>query len=527
MTKQRAFSHSRHWFCRATGTVCLYLSLAIPLSGQADLLKGFGQDSEIVRRETEFPCLPSPPPPPPPAQHSGAEGLPPLPLPVVPLRRTEKKNPPRPPTLIARVLPADQSGWAEHFGNTDHLLRWMAETMNLHFSSINLPERELPDNADEIPILYRTGLEGFSMNERQRLELRQYLERGGTIVFDARCGRWDFFFSALREMQAVLPDRPLYRLNFDHPLYRAYFDIRPPDLAYREYAKLAGARDGMPGAIGIDIGCRTAVFIFRWDISSGWDGLAEQRAPHCLGYTVESSRILGANLMAYVIAERQAATPQGRALQFVDAEADRAGKFEIAHVRYPGVWKTHQAALPMLLNVFHEKTQTPVLFAPREIDLQSSRLFDYPLLYMTGHHDFEIDEGGRANLRRYLRQGGTLFAESCCGRAGFDQGIRRLLAEVLDGAEWQRIPPGHPLFRYPNQIGEVTPRPALARKLRTDQPIEPVLHGIYLEGRLAVVYSPHDLSTGWELSESPYCLGLRAPDAIGLGVNILTHSLLQ
>ena len=31
---------------------------------------------------------------------SGAEGVPPLPLPAVPLRRSEKKNPPKPPTIV-------------------------------------------------------------------------------------------------------------------------------------------------------------------------------------------------------------------------------------------------------------------------------------------------------------------------------------------------------------------------------------------------------------------------------------------
>ncbi len=505
----------------------LALGIALTLPARADLLKGFGQDSEVVRRETEFDCLPSPPPPPPPAQHSGAEGLPPLPLPVVPLRRTEKKNPPRPPVLISRIVPADQRHWGDSFGNTDNLLRWMAEHMNLHFSSINMPENEIPDQLADIPILYRTGLDQFSFDPAQRARLKNYLEQGGTMILEARCGRWDFFAAALNELQNMFPERPPYRLNFDHPLYRAFFDMRPEHIQYRGHARQAGAQNGMPGAIGIDIGCRTAVFLFRWDVSSGWDGLDEQRAPHCLGYTVETSRILGANLMAYVTAERSAATPLSRALQFVDTDQQDGDRFVIAQVRYQGLWKTHQAGLSMLLDAFHRKTQTAVSFEPHEVDLESDRIFSYPLLYITGHHDFELPRQARDNLRNHLMRGGVLFAESCCGRAGFDRGIRRLLGQVFEEVTLTRLPASHPIFMLPNRVEKATPRPALARRLRTDQSIDPVLYGLHVNGRLAVIYSPHGLSTGWELADSPYCAGLTAEDSIKLGVNILTHSLLQ
>ena len=44
-----------------------------------------------------------PPPPPKPSRVTGAEGFPPLPLPVTPLRRTEKKRPPAPPALFAKI----------------------------------------------------------------------------------------------------------------------------------------------------------------------------------------------------------------------------------------------------------------------------------------------------------------------------------------------------------------------------------------------------------------------------------------
>jgi hypothetical protein len=64
-----------------------------------------------------------------------------------------------------------------------------------------------------------------------------------------------------------------------------------------------------PGVIGIDVGCRTAVFFFRWDVSCGWDELKDSDRHHCLGYEVDTAKKIGSNLMAYVTAERSAALP--------------------------------------------------------------------------------------------------------------------------------------------------------------------------------------------------------------------------
>ena len=42
-------------------------------------------------------------PPAAPQRRKGGEGVPPLPLPATPLRRTERKRPPAPPALVAKI----------------------------------------------------------------------------------------------------------------------------------------------------------------------------------------------------------------------------------------------------------------------------------------------------------------------------------------------------------------------------------------------------------------------------------------
>jgi hypothetical protein len=348
---------------------------------------------------------------------------------------------------------------------------------------------------------------------------------GGTVIFDACCGRRAFFESAVREIQHLIPERPPYRLTLDHPLYHAYFDIA--NIEYRPWALKAGARNGDPAAIGIDVGCRTAVFLFRWDVSCGWDGLKDSDRHHCLAYTVDTARKVGANLMAYITAERSAALPLSKALDFVDASKGRSGKFVIAQVKYGGLWRTRGAGLSMLLNSFHDQTKTPVRFAREEVTFDSPRLFDLPFVYLTGHQDFELTPQERTGLRQFLLRGGVLLAESCCGREAFDRSFRQEIKRVLNGQTLDKLPATHPLYLYPNQVKAVQPRPALARRLKSKGKILPQLYGANVNGSLGVIYSPYGLACGWELAQCPYCNGVDATDALGLGVNILAHALLQ
>jgi hypothetical protein len=490
----------------------------------AGLLDGLGLDSEVSREETKYTCVPKPPPKPP-AQQSGGEGIGPLPLPAVPQRRSEKKNPPRPPVLIAKIATQDHSDWATNPADAQNLLRWMAKNLNVHFSTINLPQDQIPADPQAIPLLYRTGHDAFSFAPDVRDRIREYLLRGGTLVFDSCCGRRAFAESALREMQALVPERPPYRLTMDHPLFHSFFEMK--DIQYRPFALKAGARNGEPGVIGIEVGCRTAALFFRWDVSCGWDELPDSDGHHCLGYGVETAKQLGSNLMAYITAERSAALPLSKALEFVDADKTKSGKFIIAQGKYHGMWKTREAGLSMLLNAFHDQTKTPVRFEREEVPLDSPRLFEVPFVYLTGHQDFELTPAERTNLRQFLMRGGVLLAEACCGREAFDRSFRTELGAVLTGQKLERLPESHPLFLFPNQVKSTQPLPALAHKMGATGRVKPDLYGVTLGGNLAVIYSPHGLSCGWELAQCPYCCGISSQDALALGVNVLSYAVMQ
>jgi hypothetical protein len=64
------------------------------------------------------------PPDAPPKRISGGEAFPPLPLPATPLRRTERKRPPTPPSLFGKVVWGEQGSFTYEGGKTTQISDW-------------------------------------------------------------------------------------------------------------------------------------------------------------------------------------------------------------------------------------------------------------------------------------------------------------------------------------------------------------------------------------------------------------------
>src|SRR5471030_1871800 len=64
------------------------------------------------------------PPEAPPKRISGGEGVAPLPLPATPLRRTERKRQPTPPSLFGKVVWGEQGSLTYDGGKTAQISDW-------------------------------------------------------------------------------------------------------------------------------------------------------------------------------------------------------------------------------------------------------------------------------------------------------------------------------------------------------------------------------------------------------------------
>jgi hypothetical protein len=469
------------------------------------------------------PKPPDPPPlvmpKPPPAQVSSSEGLPPLPYPVVPMKRQEKKNPPQPPTLLTKIKSSDAEDWTRTPNDLKGLLEWLSAEMNVHFTSNIKSFDEIDPEPTRNPLLYRSGYKLFKLSASEVARVRTYILNGGTVVFNSLVGNPEAYQAALDAAKAILPERNIYRLRMDHPVFHSFYNI--DKVAFRDRMMKDGVvTDPYPYLEGVDVDNRTAIIISRWDFSLGW----EANAHESWGYADVDSRKLGANIVAYVTAMRDAGRSVGKSVELADADKKSAGKFRVGQVVHAGPWKTRSAAFPMLLNELNRQTGTAVSFDLRDVPLTDASIFEMPFMYLTGTTDFTLSDQERANLRKFLMNGGVLFVEAGEGRQSFDQAFRQELAKVLPGAKLEPLPPAHEIFRQPKALQTVKARPALAAKRGNQINVPPELFGVEMNGALAVIYTPNDLSAGWERAIAPYAVGYEPQDATAIGLNVLYYA---
>lgn len=149
---------------------------------------------------------------------------------------------------------------------------------------------------------------------------------------------------------------------------------------------------------------------------------------------------------------------------------------------------------------------------------------ELPVLYITGWTKLpDLSEKVKQKLRDYLLAGGTFVVHSNCGRPEFNESFEKLQAELFPDRPLAAIPTDHPLYSCLNKINSMKVRK------NKDQMKEtlPYLKGMSIGCRLAVIYSPVDVSWGWDVANKPIDGGVLYDqnDSLKLGANMLTYVL--
>jgi hypothetical protein len=191
------------------------------------------------------------------------------------------------------------------------------------------------------------------------------------------------------------------------------------------------------------------------------------------------------------------------------------------------------AALNNLLAIMERQLEMRVDYQRRLIAPTDEKLFDYPLLFMHGRRAFRFSAAERNALKLYLERGGFLFADSICGNKEFAESLRTELKAIYPEVQFQRIPPTHAMFTdeyHGFQLPSVMLRdpqirseddPLTAKLVKTT----PLLEGLEIDGRIAVVLSPYDISCALEKGASLECKGYIPADAARLAANVVLYAL--
>jgi hypothetical protein len=460
-----------------------------------------------------------PPPRKNPERQTSAEGMPPLPLPATPLRRSEPKAEPIAPIMIAKLEYGTTQDWNTDPGDVDNLMRHCRYELGVWYSWKHWNVEELvaaheSEKQSKIPILYVSGHEAFEFTDAQREALRQYLLDGGTLLGDACCGRQDFASSFRREVSLLFPDRAFDLLEVDHPVYRAYYPYS--NVHYRAYdGGVMNEFQGPPQLWGMNIGCRTAVIFTPWDMSCGWDEHTHEHGARVLpGDAIR----LGINIVSYVAGERQLGEAQSVTRE-ITAPTDRPRqRFTLAQLRHQGDWDPDPNSTYQMLRHVALDSSLAVGFDLKYVDAQESQLANYPFLYMTGHRDPKLSDEEVAALRRHLQAGGFLFVNNCCGRSAFDQHVRALAARIFPDQELEPLADDHPLH-----AAFYTLSGAHDRLTGAERPVE--LEGLSIDDRVVIVYSKNDAVSHLKQVSDPYGNGYDAEACRRVVLNVVAYAL--
>ena len=246
---------------------------------------------------------------------------------------------------------------------------------------------------------------------------------------------------------------------------------------------------------------------------------------------------IGQNVVAYAtnrVLKEKLDRPNVATADSEVTEASR-GVLVIPILQHGGGSDDAPNALSNLMRYVRQEVELRALVEHRVVPATSDTLFEYPILFTHGRRSFRWNAAERKALADYIANGGFSFADAICASSEFATAFRTEMEAIFPGQKLERIPVNHPLFS--NEFGgfdlsRVTLNDPLlgAAGERLDAQCTqttPVLEGLQVNGRYAIVFSPYDLSCALESSSTLECKGYIKVDAARMATNIILFVMQQ
>lgn len=491
----------------------------------------------LAQRKVSFPPAEAPPPPPlkaPPRTQTGGEDTGILPDAGPVMRRTQDRTPPPPTTMtiMVKLEYGEVLSYTHPDGTVQKFEQWKSfpnDGVNLvtalnkrladgnNYQYLTKPLASPSFDPIDIPILYMAGDYDFVFRDAEVENLRKFLTGGGTIIFNAARGRDEFSQAVVREMRRVLPQKQMMRLPLDHPVFNSRYRLQ-------QVLTMVNGVQFMqtPEVYSVDIGTRAAAILVPGGLGAAFSSTAYHPAgKHLVG---ESAIRLGCNLLGYVLGSTEYGRFLAQEFPTFNGKTRPGDTFRFAQIKYSGSWDVNPALQNSMLQSLKDNTGIDVDYQPYNVTLDDDAIGNFPLTFMTGHYDFKFTKEEGEQLVKYLERGGMVVASSAAGLKPFDVAFKRELKKLFPKGELIKLPPSHPIFAGGfNPIDRIAYTPTA---LKDDPTLErPEFFGLFLDGRLAILYSPFDLMSGLNRESNAYAKGVRPEDATRLVLNVVTYAL--
>jgi hypothetical protein len=439
----------------------------------------------------------------------------------------------RRPVVMAKLQYGDGVDWDLHPQGVQHLTEHVEKAWrrDLTWQTIDFRLATV-DDLMEAPVLFLSGRNALNLTPAQKDNLREYINRGGFIFAEACDGNGC--------------DGTAFRAEFPKLMVELFGSeprALPPDHAVWFAEQKVDAKH-LPADLwlyGIDACCRTSVIYCPQSLSCYWElarGDREPKHSDRVRNEIDACTKIGMNVLAYAT-NREVKEKLDRPALVVSDRPDLRQSRDMLFVpklSHSGGSDDAPNALPNLLSIASQ--QIKIRLSPETrppIAPSDPQLLDNPIVFMHGRRAFQFTPAERIALATYLQRGGFLFADSICASPQFAESFRNEIKALFPGRELARLPPDHPLFTQEYRgfdLSSVTLRDPQVRA--TGDPLKanltriaPLLEGLEIDGRLAVIFSPYDISCALENHESLECKGYIKTDAARIGINVILYALQQ
>lgn len=193
--------------------------------------------------------------------------------------------------------------------------------------------------------------------------------------------------------------------------------------------------------------------------------------------------------------------------------------FVLPRVKYSGGgdWYNDPSAEVNLLKFIAQNTNIKTNPIYKFVDLSSPDIFNYPMLFLTGHGNVNFSPKEASNLKAYLQNGGFLYIDD---DYGLDEFIRKEMKKVFPEQDFVELPFSHPIFsilyNFPNGVP----------KIHEHDNKPPKTFGLFHQGRLCVVYTyESNPSDGWADPEVHRNSPEKRLEALKFGANLVVWAL--
>ena len=165
---------------------------------------------------------------------------------------------------------------------------------------------------------------------------------------------------------------------------------------------------------------------------------------------------------------------------------------EIAILKYSGGgdWYANPTALPNLIKFCNAEIGTKLSPKVETVEVNSTSLYQYPFVHMTGHGNVYFSDDDAENLRTYLLAGGFLHIDD---NYGMEPYLRKELLKIFPDKELVELASDHAIFNQTFKFPQGLP------KIHEHDGKRPQAFGIFDKNRLILLFTfESDLGDGWE-----------------------------